>query len=214
MITLQGLERVSLLSVWMLNPNLGEFLAILRNKGYITAKVKPRSGGGYDIAFLEPPNVIAIKGSTYLMYDPGRRSLMVDGATPDEMLLAFNEVENLLREVGSDPDKCVLFYEFLAKASAVANKLYLGPLETSDILGFNVIMLPITIVSENGDPNSTNWFHMDIRPMWTSWKDNKIRYEITLIYRNEKSILIKFAKTLENNLKKLLDRISIFLSRH
>ena len=52
--------------------------------------------------FIEP-NVAAIKGSTYILYDPGRRVITIEGPNVDELLHVFNEVEQTLKSVGGDP---------------------------------------------------------------------------------------------------------------
>ncbi len=103
-ITIESVESVSMVSVWMLEPRIPELLLELRKRGYATARVRPRSLGGYDVTFIEP-NVVAIKGSTYVAYNPGRRSIAIEGPNPDELLKVLNEVEEVLKYVGSDPVK-------------------------------------------------------------------------------------------------------------
>jgi len=207
MIVIENVEIVSLLSVWMLDPRLSELLLELRKKGYATARVKPRSLGGYDITFIEP-NVAAIKGSTYILYNAGRRTITVEGPNVDELLSVFNEMEEILRGVGSDPIKGVLFYELRVKAKASGDKFILGKFIEMDDLGLKLSVVPISFVSAESDPNSTSWFHLDVRPIWTSWSDERVRYEIVLIYRDDKEKLINTLRNINNILRSILVRIS------
>jgi len=207
MIAISTIELISLLSVWMLEPRLPETLVELRKRGYVTAKVKPRDVGGYDITFIES-NVVAIKGSTYIQYNPGRRSISIGSSNVKELLFVFNEVESILKEKGSDPNKGALFYELKVKAKAVGNRLVLrNRIETDDLLGVKLLAIPISFVAEDADPNRAQWFHLDIRPIWTSWPNEKIHYEIILVYRDDKDKLIKFLENIEEKLNEFLKRV-------
>lgn len=211
MIVIEGIESIGLLSVWMLEPRLPELLLELRKRGYATARVKPKSLGGYDITFIEP-NVAAIKGSTYILYNPGRRTLTIEGTNADELLLVLNEVEKILKSVGSDPAKGVLFYELQVKAIASGGRWTLGKtVKVDDPLGLDLLVVPISFVSADGDPNSTRWFHLDVRPLWTSWSDERIRYEVVLIYRGDKEKLVNVVRNIDSVLKEVLKRAGDFL---
>ncbi|ABL88633.1 hypothetical protein Pisl_1477 [Pyrobaculum islandicum DSM 4184] len=202
----ETIERVGLQSLWLLEPRIAELLARLSGRGYITARVRPRALGGYDITFIEPPNVIAYRGSTYVMYDPSRRSLVVEGFSNNEVLAVFHEVEEILRDVGSDPKKGVLLYELQVKALARGNR----PTEvvkTSDIIGIDLLAVPMAFVSADGDPNSTRWFHLELRPVWTSWSDEKTYYEVVVIYREKKERLIDALKNIDKILREIIQRI-------
>ena len=120
--TLEGVESVSLVSVWMLEPPLPQLLWELGRRGYVTARVRPRSLGGYNITFLEP-GIVAVKGRTYLVYDGGRRQIIVEGPDAKSVSSAFNEVEDALSTVVGDPSRGVLFYELQAKAKAHGDRL-------------------------------------------------------------------------------------------
>lgn len=158
MISLEKIESVSLLSIWMLEPRLPELLLELGRRGYATARVWPKSLGGYDIRFIEP-NVAAIKGSTYILYNPYRRTLIIKGSNIDEMLSIFNEVEEILRNIGSDPNKGVLFYELQAKIKANGEKWFLKKIiKVDNALGLRFLAIPTSFVSVKGDPNSTKYF--------------------------------------------------------
>gem|GEM_PF-6881458 len=49
-------------------------------------KSKATKPGGYSIVLIEP-NVVAVKGSTYILYDPSRRSIAIESPNPNELLL-------------------------------------------------------------------------------------------------------------------------------
>ena len=208
MVVLEGIESIGLLSVWMLEPRLPELLFELRKRGYATARVRSKSLGGYDITFIEP-NVAAIKGSTYVLYNPGRRTITVEGSNVNELLLVFNEVEGILKNVGSDPAKGVLFYELQVKARASGGRWALKKtVKADDLLGLDLLAVPVSFVSIEGDPNSTKWFHLDVRPLWTSWTDEKVRYEVVLVHRDSRKRLLNVLRNIDKVLKEVLERIN------
>ncbi len=208
MLSLEGVEVISLLSVWILEPRLPELLLELGKRGYAVARVRPKSLGGYDITFIEP-NVAAIKGSTYVLYNPGRRIITIESPNANELLLVFNEVEEILRSVGSRPDKGVLFYELQVKAKATGSRWTLKKtIKVDDLIGLNLIAIPVSLVSVEGDPNSTRWFHLDIRPIWTSWSSENIRYEVVLICRDDREKLISMLKNIDHIIREIIRRAS------
>ena len=208
MVVIEGIESISLLSVWMLEPRLPELLLELRKRGYATARVRSKSLGGYDIMFIEP-NVAAIKGSTYVLYNPGRRTITIEGSNVDELLPVFNEVEEILKNVGSDPAKGVLFYELQVKARASGGRWALKKtVKADDLLGLDLLAVPVSFVSIEGDPNSTKWFHLDVRPLWTSWTDEKVRYEVVLVHRDSRKRLLNVLRNIDKVLKEVLERIN------
>lgn len=185
---------ISLLSVWMLDPRLDELLPELARQGYVTARVRPFSIGGYNVAFIEPPNVVAVKESTYILYDFGRRSLTVEDQDPNRVFSAFQELERALKNAGSDPNRGVLFYELQARARVGGDKLVLKKglhMGVSNALDLDLEVVPTSVVSASGDPNSTRWFQLDIRPIWSSWGGEKTYYEAVLIYRDDREAVLR-----------------------
>jgi len=208
MAVVEGIESIGLLSVWMLEPRLPELLLELRKRGYATARVRPKSLGGYDITFIEP-NVAAIKGSTYVLYNPGRRTITIEGSNVNELPLVFSEVEEILKNVGSDPAKGVLFYELQVKARASGGRWALKKtVKAGDLLGLDLLAVPVSFVSVEGDPNSTKWFHLDVRPLWTSWSDEKVHYEVVLVYRDSRERLLNVLRNIDKVLKDVLERVN------
>jgi len=208
MLSVEYIENIGLLSVWMLEPRLPELLLELRKRGYATARVKPKSLGGYDIMFIEP-NVVAIKGLTYILYNPDRRLITVESSKVDELLHVFSEMEEVLKSVGSNPAKGVLFYEVQVKAKASGSRWTLKKtIKMDDLLGQDLLAIPISFVSAKGDPNSTQWFHLDVRPLWTSWSDERTHYEVVLIYRDNREKLIDVLRNINSVLRDVLKRIS------
>lgn len=209
MIVIEGIESISFLSVWMLEPRLPELLLELRRQGYITARIKPKSLGGYDIVFIEPDGVAAIKSSTYVLYNQGRRTITIEGSNVEELLSVFNEVEKILKSVGSDPAKGVLFYELQIKANASGERLVLKNIvKANDLLGHDLLVVPMSFVTTKGDPNFAQWFHLEMRPLWTSWSDEKVRYELVIVYRDSKERIINILRNIDSIIKDILMRIS------
>jgi len=209
-LSVEGIEVVSLASVWLLEPRVPELLLELGKRGCATARVKPKSLGGYEVVSIES-DVVAARGSTYVLYNPVRRMIAVEGYNANEVLLVFNEVEETLKKLGSDPSKGVLFYELIAKARAWGGKLMLKEtVKTSELLGQELLVIPTSFISAKGDPNKTQWLHLDVRPIWTSWAEEKVRYEVILIYRDDKGKLLNVLKNVENILKGLIEKINAY----
>lgn len=80
-------------------------------------------------------------------------------------------------------------------------------LKRNNILGKKLIAIPTSFVIEDANPNTTHWFHLDIRPIWTSWSDEKVHYEVVIIYRNDKDKLVKFLENIEEKLNELIRKI-------
>ena len=62
----------------------------------------------------------------------------------------------------------VVIQELRVKARAYGNKLSLKEAIKVDKMGLELLAIPVSFVSANGDPNTAKWFHLDIRPIWTS----------------------------------------------
>ena len=212
MLALESIESVSLMSVWMLEPRVPELLLELGMRGYATARVRPLSLGGYNIVPLMAPNVMAIKGLTHLVYDPGRRSITIEGPRTDELLSVFNEVEEVLRSAGSDPAKGVLFYELQAKARASGRRWTLRRSVTvAGLQGLELLVVPTSLVSGGDDPNSVRWLSLEVRPLWSSWGDERVRYEVVMVYRDRRERLVEALKNLDGLVKEILGSASAAL---
>ncbi len=85
-------------------------------------------------------------------------------------------------------------------------------MKTCDLLGLDLSIVPISFVSVEGDPNSSmQWLHLDVKPLWTSWSNEKVRYEVVLVYRDSREKLVNVLKNLDNVLKDVLKRIDSVL---
>jgi len=207
MIVFKGIESIGLLSVWVLEPRLPELLLGLREKGYVTGRVRPKGLGGYEVTPVEP-NVVAIKGLTRVGYDQGRRAVIIEGPNPSELHSVFSEVEDVLRDAGSDPARGVLFYELQVRARASGGKWALKKaVGAKDLLGTDLLAVPVSFVSLNGDPNSLKWLHLEVRPLWTSWPEERVRYEVTLVCRDNRDKLLNMLQGISDILKGILERI-------
>jgi len=204
----ESVEVISLMSKWMLDPLLPELLNELGKRGYITARVKPVSTGGYNILFIEP-NVVAIKGSTSVLYDLVKRSLSVESSDPGVLVKVFDEIEEILKSLGNDPAKGVLFYELTAKAKLSGSRFTFGkPVKMGDSMGVELLVVPTTFVLANGDPNSTRWLHLDVKPIWSSWSSGRVYYELIFICRDTREKLLGII----SNFNKILNDIIVAVS--
>jgi hypothetical protein len=88
--TLPEILGVRIATVFTLDPDIPVLINKLRKKGYFTAQVKVTVEGA-SITFIEPPNVIASKGSVRVNYDFGRRTLSIESPISKEV--SFNTLE-------------------------------------------------------------------------------------------------------------------------
>ncbi len=220
MIELTRVESLRIVSVWMLEPQVPRLLMELGKRGYVTARVVPKPLAGYEITVLEPATpgadmLIAIKGSTYVFYNRVRRSLAVEGPKASDVVRILEEVEQVLESVGSSPARGVLFYELLAKGIAKGDRLVLTKkVRLRQTLDVELDIVPTTLTLSTGDPNSTYWLHLEIKPHWTSWPEDTVYYELNLVYRDNRKKLVHIATEVEALLKELLLRLQEALREH
>ena len=194
-------------SVWVLNLDLVSLIHKLKELGYNVARIKVRPPDGIGLLPLEPPDVIAAKGLCSIGYDHGRRVLYVEGQRPADVLAVFNEVENVLKDLGTDPEEA-LFYELMANVKARIR--HLRPLkgrdlEVADIIGYNLKLVGGSFVA--GEPNSTRFLELRLFPLWTRWKGPDGLYTIIVVYRDERRRLLEFLKHFEEKLVAVLRRV-------
>lgn len=201
--------QVRIATVFMLDPDIIMLIKGLTEKGYITARVRPTLEGA-TVVFIEPPNVIAGKGTVRIDYDFARRVLGIESPSSKEVINALNEVEDLLKEGGIDIEKALVPYEAVVIAEESLKPRFSDNLYNfEDVLGFNLRSAGISLVMEGGDPSSNKWFHMNILPLWSAYKtgDKENRYRITITYRGEKLKLLSFLENLENILKRMFSEV-------
>ena len=201
------IERIAFISIWVLNLDLPSLVGMLSQKGYITARIKPRFDA-YEIGFLEPPNVIAVKGATRICYDVMRRSLEVESPHSEEALSALKDLDEILESSGMDPKEGALVYELQVKAKISGVNMPLGKLSAGDLLGEDLLYIPSLFVIAKGNPNSSKWFDLRLTPIWATWaREDKRVFELTLVYRDKKEKMVFFAQSIKENLEKLMRRI-------
>jgi hypothetical protein len=194
----------------MLDPDIVLFLSYLSRKGYVTAFARPGLGGA-SITSIIPPNVIAIKGNVRIDYDFGRRSLGVEGSDAREVALSFQDVWEVLKNLGIDFQRALIPCEAIVIASAsLSPKFSSNRIEALDLLGHNLRIVEAGFALEDGDPVSpTKWFHIRIVPVYSSYRpgEKENLYRIEVVYRDEKEKVLRFIENVGDVLKKLLERV-------
>jgi len=199
--------QIRIATVFPLDPDIPMLLSKLAGKGYVTARVRPTLEGA-TIGFIEPPNVIAGKGTVRVDYDFGRRTLGIESPNSKEILDALDEVWNCLREISVDIQKALIPYEVIVVAEAFLKPKFIdNKYAFKDLFDFDLRLMEGGFVNESGDPTSTKWFYLKISPIWGSYKGSNEEnlYRITIVYREERLKLINFIENLENILRKLLE---------
>jgi hypothetical protein len=194
----------------MLDPDIILLLTHLSRKGYAIAFA--RSGlGGASITPIIPPNVIAIKGNIRIDYDFSRRSLGVEGSDAREVALAFQDVWEVLKNLGIDLQKTLIPCEAIVIASAsLSPKFSSNRIEALDLLGYNLRMVEAGFALEDGDPASpTKWLYIRITPVYSSYRpgEKENLYRIEVVYRDEREKVLRFIESGGDVLKKLLEGV-------
>jgi len=201
--------QIRVTTVFLIDPDIPMLLSKLARRGYITARVKPTLEGAA-ISVIEPPNVIAGKGTVRVDYDFGRRSLGIESSNPKEILNALDEIESCLKEMNVDIDKALIPYESIIIMEAFLKPRFTDNTYTfKDLFDFDLRLMEGGFVNEGGDPTSNKWFHLKISPIWSSYKvgEKKNLYRVTIVYREERLKLINFIENIESILRKLLEEV-------
>ncbi|ADM27394.1 conserved hypothetical protein [Ignisphaera aggregans DSM 17230] len=193
MIVFEGFESVMINSMWLLDPPIQYMLPELGRRGYTVTGMMPQIPIPQPI-FPFPPNVIAFKAYTRVLYDPGRRVLGVEGISEDDVYRSFIELEEVLRSVGGDLQRGTIFYEFISRGRARGCRLQIGDIEISSPESLKLSILPLVIIKRDSSPLDRDWIYLEIRPIWTSWGSEQIYYEIFTVYRGGRDEVLKFLK--------------------
>jgi hypothetical protein len=194
----------------MLDPDIVLLLTYLSRKGYATAFARLGLGGA-SITPIIPPNVIAIKGNIRVDYDFGRRSLGIEGLDAREVALAFQDVWEVLKNLGIDIQKALIPCEAIVIASvSLSPKFSSNRVEVLDLLGYNLRIVEAGFALEDGDPASpTRWLNIRITPVYSSYRPSEKEnlYRIEVIYRDEREKVLRFLENVNEVLRKLLERV-------
>lgn len=205
-----AIQQIRVATTFMLDPDIVLLLTHLSRKGYATAFARPGLGGA-SITSIIPPNVIAIKGNIRVDYDFGRRSLGIEGLDAREVALSFQDVWEVLRNLGIDIQKALIPCEAIVIASvSLSPKFSSNRVEVLDLLGHNLRIVEAGFALEDGDPVSpTKWFHIRIVPVYSSYRpgEKENLYRIEVVYRDEKEKVLRFIENVGDVLKKLLERV-------
>jgi len=129
------------------------------------------------------------------------------GSKPSDVLSTFNEVEEIIKELGTNPESA-LFHELTANIKAKISHLKLfeeHSLETADIIGYNLKLVGGSFTS--GEPNSTRFLELRLTPLWVRWKASNGVYSIAIVYRDEKNKILKLLEKFEEKVIEILRRI-------
>jgi len=205
-----AIQQIRVATTFMLDPDIVLLLTHLSRKGYATAFARPGLGGA-SITSIIPPNVIAIKGNIRVDYDFGRRSLGIEGLDAREVALSFQDVWEVLRNLGIDIQKALIPCEAIVIASvSLSPKFSSNRVEVLDLLGHNLRIVEAGFALEDGDPASpTRWLHIRIVPVYSSYRpgEKENLYRIEVVYRDEKEKVLRFIENVGDVLKKLLERV-------
>jgi hypothetical protein len=96
--------QIRIATTFLLDPDIPTLLSKLAERGYITARVKHMLDAATIIP-IEPPNVIASKGTVRIDYDFGRKTLGIESPNPKEIITVSGEVWECLKEINVDVQK-------------------------------------------------------------------------------------------------------------
>ncbi len=208
MIVLESLDSLTINSMWMLDPPIHYLLPELGRRGYMVIGGLPQVAVVPQPAFPLQPNVIAFKALTRVLYEPARRVLGIEGASEDDVYRSFEELEDVLRIVGGDPQRNIMFYEMIVRGRARGCKIFSGDIEISFPIGLKLSALPLSFIKKGCSPSDREWFSIELRPIWTSWSSENIYYEVLVIYRGGRDDMLKFLKHVRSSIAEALKTIS------
>jgi len=200
---------VALQTVFMLDPDMILLFEELRKRGYITGEPNIR-GEAIGIFVVEASDVIARKGGVRVYYNFGRRTLGIQSSSNSEVLGSLKEVDDALRSIGVDRDEALIPYELTAIAQAELAPKFAGrTLGMEDVLGFDLNFIGAYFARLGGDPNSRDWFHVNVQPIYSSYRPGRDTnpYRLTLTYRGGKEDVLKMIRTLPDVLGKICEKV-------
>jgi len=201
---------VALQTVFMLDPDMILLFEELRKRGYITGEPNIRGEAIIGIFVVEASDVIARKGGVRVYYNSGRRTLGIQSSSNSEVLGSLKEVDDALRSIGVDRDEALIPYELAAIAQAELAPKFAGrTLGMEDVLGFDLNFIGAYFARLGGDPNSRDWFHVSVQPIYSSYRPGRDTnpYRLTLTYRSGKEDVLKMIRTLPDVLGKICEKV-------
>lgn len=201
---------VALQTVFMLDPDMILLVEELRKRGYITGEPNIRGEAIIGIFVVEASDVIARKGGVRVYYNFGRRTLGIQSSSNSEVLGSLKEVDDALRSIGVDRDEALIPYELAAIAQAELAPKFAGrTLGMEDVLGFDLNFIGAYFARLGGDPNSRDWFHVSVQPIYSSYRPGRDTnpYRLTLTYRSGKEDVLKMIRTLPDVLGKICEKV-------
>lgn len=203
------IELIKVSTIFMLDPNLTMLIEKLGQKKYVTAHVRQQPDGA-TIAFLEPPDVIAGKGSVRVTYNFGRRTLSVEGSISTEVCGALTDIEDCLKELRVEIEKALIPFEVTVVAETELKPKFTDSVyDCVHLLGFKLRLAEGGFIIDGGDPTSNNWFSVNLTPVWSSYAitERGCLYRIRITYRDETRKIFQFLQNLEDVLKRILEEV-------
>lgn len=195
---------VRLTSIWMLQPDYTSFRRALEDKGY-TLRDEARG------SMVK----IATKGSIEVFSNIERRTVGVSSETSTKDLRdTYEDFKQIYRELGIEESNFMI-HEFIGRFSATSTKSPMDVIKRLTIGGdvmrkigsiMEVELVPIglRLTTKDGIPTTSEWLALDIDPLYVS--ANK-KYLLRVVYRGELADVLKFVKTIERRLKKIIEKL-------
>jgi len=191
-------------TIWLLQPEYSSFRRALESKGY-TLRDEVRGS----------VVKIATKGSIEVFANVERRTVGIRSETSTkDLLVAHEDLEHIYRELGVEKSN-LMIHEFIGRFSATSTrspiemikslKLEQNILEKiGSIMDTKIAPIGLDLTAKDGDPTSSDWLHLNIDPLYVS--ANK-KYLLRVVYRGEPEEVVKFIKTIERRLKKIIEKL-------
>lgn len=169
---------------------------------------------------IDASGIIAKKGNSIINFDSVLQVLAVEGQDPVEIITVFSEIIDIIKTVlVPELEKNTVFYELIANHTVEIGQSSMKVLGkqrlegtfnefVSKTLGEEVSNYSIHISSSpTGKIDDPNWFDMQIQPFN---RRPDVAFDVMTVYRkSERSMVDKFGKTLEENLRKIFEFLSV-----
>jgi len=158
---------------------------------------------------------IATKGSIEVFTNVERRTIGVSSETSTkDLLVTYEDFEQIYKELGVEESNFMI-HEFIGNFTATSTK---SPIEVvkglsiegdvrrkiGSVMETELVPMGLDLTTVDGFPTSSAWLRLNINPVYVS--ANK-KYALRVIYRGQLKEVLKFVKTIERRLKKIIEKL-------
>jgi len=185
MLTIE-ISNYAINTMWLLHPNYANLVQKLKERKYSCPDLRP--GHFPESGILAKKGTQ--KGEIFIIVEPQRRVLGIEGISIKDVARYFNEVMDILSNDG-DIGKNVIICELIGNITISSNNNPLEKIENifgehklfqfNNALGENLRPFTIKLVPIGKKPTESEWFELTIEPYDLQ---SNTHYHLRIVYRN------------------------------